>query len=302
MFNDLFSVFGQTVHTYGFLMAVGFTLAVILVKKKGAPFGFGGKELYDFAFYTLIIALIGARLLFILTNLKMYSNLMQNGDYFAPIRVWDGGLVFFGGFISASIYFILYARKKGKNVFLMADLLSLGATIGHSVGRLGCFSAGCCYGVPTDSFVGVQFPENSIPYDDHLNLGLISNHTHHSLAIHPTQLYEAGALFLIFLFLWFRFDKKRFNGEIALLYLTIYSIERFIVEIFRGDGVRGYLFKFTSNSINSILGLPEGHPIILTTSQTISLVLISITIFIYKKSRDKSLLKTEPKIENITQE
>ncbi len=219
----------------------------------------------------------------------MYYQLFQKGDYFAALKAWDGGLVFFGGFISAGTYFLIYAKKKGHDVFLMADLLSLGATIGHSVGRLGCFSAGCCYGVQTNSFMGVEFPKNSIPYDDHLNLGLISEHSPHSLSIHPTQLYEAGALFLIFLFLWFRFDKRKFNGEIALLYITIYSIERFIVEIFRGDGVRGYLFRFTSSSINSILGLPNEHPIILTTSQTISLILISIAIVVYRKNRGKNL-------------
>ena len=164
--------------------------------------------------------------------------------------------------------------------------------IGHAIGRIGCFSAGCCYGHHTDSFLGVFFPQGSIPYNDEVMKGVINVDAGHSLMIHPTQLYEALGVSIIFLILWSFRNRKRFHGQIGLMYMVLYSIERSIVEIFRGDGIRKHLFEFSPDSLTSFLGLPKGSPILLSTSQFISLIIIVVStgFLIYLSKKAKKLV------------
>ena len=292
MFNHLFDIFGISIYTYGLLTALGYFTGIWIMTREAARSEIDPKIIVEMAFPVLVWTMIGARLLYILTNIPYYVDLCKSqNDCFAVFRVWEGGLVFYGGFIggfSAAVYFI---RKYKLNAFKLLDVIAIGMPLGHAIGRLGCFSAGCCYGHETSGIFGVNFPKNSIPFNDEVLKGVIDIHAEHSLSIHPTQLYEAFGVSIIFLILWIFRNKKRFHGQIGLLYVILYSIERSIVEIFRGDSIRKHLFKWGPKSLTDFLGLPEGSAVILSTSQFISLIVAIIAsgfmIYLSKKSKDK---------------
>lgn len=291
MHQELFSIGGLiTFHTYGILIAIGFAVAVWLTVRDAARFGIPPKDIINLIIPILISSLFGARLLYVLTNLTHFTDRFSGGDYFAVFKVYEGGLVFYGGMITglSTALFILLKRKIP--VWIVGDLMALTLPLAHAFGRLGCFGAGCCYGHVTDSAIGVNFPENSIAWVDQVNHGMITETATHSLAIHPTQLYESFGLALIFIFLWWYRSRKQFHGELLLIYLILYPIERSIVEIFRGDAIRRHLFEWVSPSFNSALGLPEGSAILMSTSQFISLLLfgfaIGMRIWIKRKQKN----------------
>ncbi len=294
MFNHLFDIFGISIYSYGVLTALGYLTGIWLITREAARAEIDPKIIIEMAFPVLIWTMIGARLLYIITNIPSYIDMCSTqNDCFAVFRVWEGGLVFYGGLIGGFSAAVYYIRKYKLNTFKLLDVLAMGMPLGHAIGRLGCFSAGCCYGHETNSFLGVSFPQNSIPFNDEVLKGVIDVHANHSLSIHPTQLYEALGVSIIFLILWLFRNKKKFHGQIGLLYVILYSVERSIVEIFRGDGIRKHLFKWSPRSLTDFLGLPKGSAIILSTSQFISLIIVIIAvgfmIYLSKKAKNKVL-------------
>jgi len=220
-----------TIHTYGFLLAIGFLIgmgvALMQAKKEGIP----SDKILDLGFYILLAAIIGSRLFFILINLGHY---IQNPlDVF---KIWEGGLVFYGGVILAVPTVIWYVKKNSLDIWNTADIFSPSIAVGHAFGRLGCFAAGCCYGKTAESLPwGVIFtdPECLAPTN---------------ILLHPTQLYESAGEFINFLLLIAIRKNKAFNGQIFMTYLLLYSVLRFIIEIFRGDAARGFLIPGISVS------------------------------------------------------
>ena len=291
MFNDLIDISGFSLHTYGVMTALAFMVGVWLMSREASRVGIEPNLIYEMSFPVLLWSMLGARTLYILTNFSDYISRMKNGDYFAMLRVWEGGLVFYGGFLASIIAGTYYVRKYKLNVYKLMDVITIAVPLSHAIGRLGCFSAGCCYGHATDSAIGIAFPKNSIPYVDEVLAHKITPETLHSLTLHPTQLYEALGLTIIFFILWTYRSRKRFHGEIFLIYVTLYAVERSIVEIFRGDGIRKHIFKFSPDSVTSALGLPQGSPIFMSTSQFIA-VLIIIGAFLFRlwmKKKNKAL-------------
>jgi phosphatidylglycerol:prolipoprotein diacylglycerol transferase len=295
MFNHIVDIFGISIYSYGVLTAIGYLIGIWLITREAARAEIDPKIIIEMAFPILIWTVIGARLLYILTNIPSYIDMCKvQNDCFAIARVWEGGLVFYGGLIGGFSAAMYYIRKHKLNTFKVLDVLAIGMPIGHAIGRLGCFSAGCCYGHETDSLLGVSFPKNSIPFNDQVLNGTINLTDTHSLNIHPTQLYEALGVSIIFLILWLFRSRKKFHGQIGLLYVILYSIERSIVEIFRGDGIRKHLFKYSPESLTDFLGLPKGSAILLSTSQFISLLIIIVAsgfmIFLSKKAKNKIII------------
>lgn len=161
--------------------------------------------------------------------------------------VFSGGITFIAGFIGGIITFVLlvffFEKDKKNDILNILNLIIPGVILAHAIGRLGCFSVGCCYGRPTDSIFGFYFPEGSIPYE----LGIRER-------IHPTQLYEA--LFLFSLFIVLKFNK--FKGYNFTIYLISYGIFRFILELFfRGDS-RGVIFGVAPSILLSLLLMVGG--------------------------------------------
>lgn len=246
---------GVKIYTYGVLVALGFVLGIWWTIREGKRVGIRSEFVLDLAFYIIIAALVGSRILYIFIDWKRYVEHPVD-----VIKIWEGGLVFYGGFIGAVLTSVYYIRKHNQGFLRVADIFMPGLALGHSVGRLGCFAAGCCYGRPADagSWWSVIFPSN--PY---------------SLApagvpIVASQVLESATAFLIFLVLAFFSRRKKFDGEIFLLYLILYSVSRSYLETLRGDSVQGFLI-----------------PHVLSTSQAISIVLVILAGIIYYRVHSK---------------
>jgi phosphatidylglycerol:prolipoprotein diacylglycerol transferase len=236
MYPSLIKIDGFTLHTYGVLLALGFLLAILLALKEARHTGFDPNLIMDLSFYLLIAALLGSRLFYVLGNLEEFrSNPMD------VIKFWRGGLVFYGGLIFAALIGFWYVRKHHLNFSRLADLLAPSIALGQTLGRLGCFFAGCCYGLPTKVPWACTFKdENSLA-----PLGV---------ALHPTQLYESATMFGIFIALIAMRRSKRFQGKIFWYYLLFYSIGRFLLEFYRGDP-RGWAISGVLSTAQAI-GIP----------------------------------------------
>jgi phosphatidylglycerol:prolipoprotein diacylglycerol transferase len=211
--------------TYGALLAIGFLLALKFAAARGKKQGIETSLTLDLGLYILISALLGAKLLLLIVDWDHYRQ--------DPVSLLRSGGVFYGGLVAAVITSLWFFRKHNLSAWQMTDIMAPSVALGHAIGRLGCFSAGCCYGKPTSVSWGITF---SNPYSRQIAgvpLGV---------SLHPTQLYEAGAEILIFLILLFLTKRKRFDGQIFWTYVALYAVARFIIEFFRGDN-RGFVFE-----------------------------------------------------------
>lgn len=220
----LFKIGPITIHTYGFLLAAGFLLGLSLAIRQAKREGIQHNKIVDLGFYLLIAALVGSRLFFILINSRYY---LENP--LSILKIWEGGLVFYGGLMFAIPIAIWFIKKNNLDTWRTGDLFAPSIAIGHAIGRIGCFFAGCCYGKSAENIPwGVIFR-------DPASLAPIN------VKLHPTQLYESVGEFIIFLLLVTLRKYKTFNGQLFITYLILYSVLRFIVEFFRGDAQRGFI-------------------------------------------------------------
>ena len=231
MFPVLIKIGPLTVHTYGFLIAIGFLVALTLAAREAKRKDIPNESVVDIGFYALLSGIIGARLFFILTNLQSYLEHPLD-----MVKIWEGGLVFYGGVLFAFPTVIWFAKKKGLPLWQTADIWAPSIAIGHAIGRLGCFCAGCCYGKPAE---GLPW---SVTFTNPDSLAVLGT------PLHPTQLYESAAELLNFLILITLRRHQSFKGQLFLMYILNYSIIRSVVEMFRGDEVRGFLFRGFSYS------------------------------------------------------
>jgi len=231
MYPVLIKIGPMTIHTYGFLIAIGFLTALWLALRQARKQDISTDRLTDLAFYCLLSAIIGSRLFFILTNWGYYRSHPVD-----MVKIWEGGLVFYGGLICAIPTALWYIRRSGLPLWQTFDVVAPSIAIGHAIGRLGCFCAGCCYGKPA---TGLPW---SVIFSDPNTLAI------RGVPLHPSQIYEAGGEFLNFLLLVFFRKRQSFDGQIFWLYVMNYSVIRSIVEIFRGDEVRGFIMPGVSIS------------------------------------------------------
>ena len=213
-------------HTYGFMIAIGFLLAIYTVRRLAVRNKINPDLISDLSFWLLISGFMGSRLLFVITRFDYF---MQNP--LDIIKVWEGGLVFFGGLITATAYAVWFFRKHKLAPWVMIDVLSPGLVLAHAFGRLGCLGAGCCYGRPTDMPWGIKLNSELV------DIGL------RGVPLHPTQLYESTALFILFAGMMYIGKHKKFDGQVGLTYFMLYPIIRSIIEIYRGDSIRGFLIE-----------------------------------------------------------
>jgi len=251
----MFTLFGIPFYSYGIMTAIGFTVALIYALREAKKNEIKSDLILDISFWFIISSIVGARILFIIVEWDYYRQ--HPLDIF---KIWEGGLVFYGGIILATITGIIYLKVKSQPVLLVADIFAPALPLGETFGRWGCFLAGCCYGKPTSLPWGVVFP-NLVgkPWVISSSLGL---------HLHPTQLYSSAAAFIVFLITQFFKRRKPYNGFLMILTFLLYAIERFIIEFFRGDE-RGWVI--------------EGF---LSTSQFISLIVIvtcGLFLFYFRK-------------------
>lgn len=219
-----------TLYTYGFFLAMGFLAAIWFSKRNARFYDLKPDDISDLFFVILVSGIVGARLLYVIINFEDFRASLL--DVF---KLWNGGLVFFGGFIGAVAASIVTIRIKKLPFFKTADTIAPGVALGHGIGRLGCFFAGCCYGRQCDLPIGIEFshPDSLAPLH---------------VPLHPTQLYMVLANLLLFFILVFLQRRKRFHGMVFLSYIVLYSLFRFVIEFFRGDFRGDFFFEFLSVS------------------------------------------------------
>lgn len=210
-----------TIHTYGLMMALGIAFAFWFVfvqaKKRGLP----ASRLIDMAFYTVIISLIGAKLILFVGHFSYYTK--YPSELFTLAR--SGG-VFQGGLAFGIFFSLWYFRKYRIPTWKVGDLAGPALALGHGFGRIGCFAAGCCFGRECTAPWGVEF-HNEYAHE------LTGIHLHSP--IHPVQLYESALNFLNFFILFVILKRKRFDGQVFAFYIMNYSIIRYFTEFYRGD-------------------------------------------------------------------
>lgn len=229
MHPDLFSIGFLHVKTYGCCMALGFFVAwqvlVYLCKRVGRPF----ESIGNLLIALMVSGVLGSRIAYVIEHwhAEFASRPMD------VIRVDQGGLMFYGGLILATVVFACWCMFKRENPLAVGDLLCVAIPVGHAFGRIGCFFYGCCYGKQSASALAVSFPRGSPAWYEQLNLGQITSMAKESLPVLPTQLFEAVANALLFavLFAFYR----RFRGGTTALYLIGYAVIRFSMEYVRGD-------------------------------------------------------------------
>lgn len=242
----LFEVGRFPVYTYGVLLAAAYLTGLWLAVRRARARGLNGDRVMDLGIWIIASALIGAKLLLLVVDFRYYS---QNpGEIFSVIR--SGG-VFYGGLIAAVAVAFWYMRRATLPLWPTTDAFAPGIALGHVVGRLGCVMAGCCYGRPTSVPWAITFT-NTLAAE---NVG-----TPLGVALHPTQLYEAGAeLIILVLLLATERRGRAYPGRTFWLYMLMYALTRFIIEFYRGD--------------------PRGMVGALSTSQFISLLLAPLAVY-----------------------
>lgn len=220
MWPILFDHGPLVLHTYGAFVALGFFLGYRMMLSLARRRGVDDAAVSDLAWICLLSGLVGARLFYVAFNWRTYQLYPLD-----VLKVWEGGLVWYGGLIAAAVAGTLWARRRGLSAALMADLAAPGVALGHALGRLGCFAAGCCYGKPCSLPWAATFrhPKTLAPA---------------GVPLHPAQMYEAALDFLLFfaLFAWLRRRPDQAGtGRPAVLYVVLYSLIRLGVEFFRAD-------------------------------------------------------------------
>jgi phosphatidylglycerol---prolipoprotein diacylglyceryl transferase len=217
--------------TYGVLLAAALLAAVYTVIRLGRREGLDEGRLLDFSVWLIIVGLLGAKVLMIVSEWGYYRR--NPGEILSWSTLQAGG-VFYGGFVAATFFALWYVKAYRLPLLKVFDVYAPAIALGQSVGRLGCFAAGCDYGKPTRSFLHVVFTNPTAHDVTGVPLGV---------PLHPAQVYESLATLTIFGILLWQYRRKTRDGQIFLLYLALYAVARFFLELLRGDEDRGFVFN-----------------------------------------------------------
>lgn len=241
---------GVPVYTYGALVALAFVAGIFWVGRECRRTGLDARRATDLAFYVILAGIIGSRILYV--ALVEWERFLTDPLMF--FRIWEGGLVFYGGLIGAVAVAVFYFARYRLPVLAYCDVFAPAIALGHAIGRLGCFMAGCCYGRPVghDAWYALVFPSHTRSFAPP------------DVPLYPTQLMESAGEFAIFTILFVLSRHRRFEGQIIATYLICYGALRFVIEFFRGDVDRGFVV-----------------PGVLSVSQLISFVMIALSALLY---------------------
>ncbi len=262
MLPILFHVGPIPIYGYGLSLAIGFMVSILLAQRDAKHFNIPENKLETLFPVIIISAALGARLFHAVIERPAYF-IKNPLDFF---KLWDGGVTFYGGLIVAIIAIWYFARKNKINFLNLTDFLIPYVALGQVFGRIGCFLAGCCYGIPTDLPWGIAATN---PLSATTPLGI---------PLHPTQLYQMLWNLLTFIILYRTAWRKKFQGQCLLLYGMIYSLGRIIIEVFRGDTIRGFIIDD-----------------VVSTSQGISIIILTTCLIIYIKIIRKSAAEKSKK-------
>ena len=261
MYPELFHI--SFLHTYGVLVALAFLCGLWVAARLGKRAGLDVDALTNLGIYCALAAIVGAKLMMLIVDPRY----RQNPREIFTFDTLQAGGVFYGGLIAALAVAWWYMRRTRLPLGKTADVFAPGIALGHAIGRIGCFSAGCCWGIMCRAPWAVTFRDPVANYQVGVPLGV---------PLHPTQLYESFAEFAIFAVLYRRFGRPHKQGAIISLYLVLYGAARFLVEFYRYHE-QGNLF---------------GGP--LDTSQWISLALAALGAAYLLKARKENAAALTP--------
>ena len=251
MHRILFKIGNVPIYAWGTMIAIGFFVGLLLILKETEKNDVKKDDVIDLALYILIVGILGGRVAYVIGNWKLYEK--------RPIHMFyiqEGGLVLFGSIIGAILVSAIFVKIKKINFWKAADVMSIGAPLGISIGRIGCFLNGCCWGKISYTF-GLRFPNYYNPpvYVEQLRQGLIPQGSMHTLPVIPTELLHSLSALIVFFLIYsfYKKGKKIFDGQIFLLFAIYYSIGRFLVEFLRYYEPNKYVGPFTGSQIMSIL-------------------------------------------------
>ena len=222
------------IHSYGLLLAVAFLVSIQIFLARGKARGIPEERLSTLSLWLLVLAITGGRALFVFTHWSEYAQ-----DPLGVFRLWEGGLMLYGGYFLAITGGIVYVRRAGLPVWRIADAAAPSIAIGVGIGRLGCFFNGCCFGLPTHVPWGIHFPPQSY-----------STAVFPGEALHPSQLYMSGAGFALFVTMLGLDRKPRFDGWVFWVYVALDATVRFLIDFTRYYDETSFIGRAGSLSFN----------------------------------------------------
>jgi phosphatidylglycerol---prolipoprotein diacylglyceryl transferase len=231
VFPRLFHLGSFFVPTYGVLVATGVLIGLLISVRNSARQGIKAENAWDFGIAVVLAGIVGAKILYVILEWQSNLSLGENLRAIFSFDTLQSGGVFSGGLIASFLVAAWFLRRHHMPALATCDAFSPGLAMGHAIGRLGCFAAGCCYGKATDHWWGVTF-KNLLPPP--VVDALVPRE--------PTQLFESGAELIIFFILTWMFRRKKFDGQVFGAYLFLYGIARFFLEFIRDDPGRGSVF------------------------------------------------------------
>ena len=243
-----FNLFGIEIALYGVIIGIAIIAGILMAAREAKVTGQDTDMYWDFAIYAVIFSIIGARAYYVIFSWDLYKN-----DLLNIFNTRNGGLAIYGGVIAAFITLFVYSKVKKKNPFQIGDTAILGLILGQIIGRWGNFTNREAFGQYSDGLFSMRLPitavrshEITVEMADHVVDGI------NYIQVHPTFLYESlGNLIILILMLLYR-KKKKFQGEMCLIYLGGYGILRFFVEGLRTDQLH---IPHTNLAVSQLLGL-----------------------------------------------
>lgn len=231
MLPRLFHFGNFGIPTYGVLVATGVLIGLWISVRNSVRQRIKAEDAWDFGIAVVLAGIIGSKILYVILEWQTGNAFGQNLREIFSFDTLQSGGVFSGGLVAAFIVAWWFLRKHHMPALATCDAFAPGLAMGHCIGRLGCFAAGCCYGKPTGHWWGVVF-KNLLPTP--IVDALVPRE--------PTQLFESAAELIIFFILTWMFKRKKFDGQVFGGYLFLYGIARFFLEFIRDDPGRGSVF------------------------------------------------------------
>lgn len=241
------NIFGLEIRWYGLIIVVGILLAFLYACYRGREEGFTSDDMLDLFIYTVFFSVIGARAYYVLTSLDEYHSLWE------AIAIWNGGLAIYGAILTGIVTVYIVCRVKKKNFLRAFDMIAPGVMIGQIIGRWGNFCNGEAFGdLSKFEFLGKTWATpgaEKLPWVMEVN-SYASDYV--TTAVHPTFLYESLWNLIGFLIINALYRKKKFHGQIFLMYIGWYGLGRAFIEGFRSDSL--YVGNIKISQLVGVLG------------------------------------------------
>jgi phosphatidylglycerol---prolipoprotein diacylglyceryl transferase len=214
-----FQLGSLTIHSYGVMVALGFLAGLWTASRRALREGVTAEKIIDLGPWLIIGAILGARTLYVVSY---WQESFAGRPIMDVFKVWNGGLVYYGGLVGASLASMVYVRLKGLRLWTIADIIAPSIALGSVFGRIGCLLNGCCYGRPCSLPWAIRFPADNPLHPP-------------TYPVHPTEVYDALLNLCLYAGLAWLYRRKKFNGQVFGVYLVGYAVLRSFVELFRGD-------------------------------------------------------------------